>query len=90
MNYTDKLPEKWRIKVTKENIVALGKWRDSGPLDNMHINSLYILSLYNGAKGWGAHLNDEYIMSDYTDITFEDFQVHILKETPKFTGYELY
>lgn len=75
----EKLPKKWNIKVTKENVDDLGHWRDSGGLTN---TEGYLLSNYHDHKGyWVVVINA--IPPEYKqEISFEDFKIHILKEAP--------
>jgi len=74
------LPSKWCIKVTEENVETLGKWRSSGPLkDERYVDgSWYLHTPKHGAKGFNENRKDP----EYTEITFEQFKQHVLKESP--------
>lgn len=74
------LPSKWCIKVTEENVVTLGNWRSSGPLkDKRYIEEgWYLHTPKHSAKGYNEPTKDP----NYTEITFEQFKQHVLKESP--------
>lgn len=74
------LPEKWCIKLTKENVDVLGKWRSAGPLKNKRYakEGWYLHTPKHGANGYNESSKDP----DYTEITFEQFKQHVLKESP--------
>ena len=74
------LPSKWCIKLTEENVVTLGNWRSSGPLKNKRYveEGWYLHTPKHSAKGYNEPTKDP----DYTEITFEQFKQHILKESP--------
>lgn len=70
------LPEKWCIRVTEENNIVLGKWRSAGTLSK-NLNG-YCLSSYYNCIGYYASCKH----NDYEEITFEEFEIHILKTKP--------
>jgi hypothetical protein len=74
------LPSKWCIKLTEENVVTLGNWRSSGPLKYKRYveEGWYLHTPKHGAKGYNEYMRDP----DYTEITFEQFKQHVLKESP--------
>ena len=74
------LPEKWCIKLTKENVDVLGKWRSAGPLPSIKYakEGWYLHTPKHGANGYNEPSKDP----DYTEITFEQFKQHVLKESP--------
>lgn len=74
------LPKKWCIKLTEENVDVLGKWRSSGPLKNKCYveEGWYLHTPKHGANGYNEPSKDP----DYTEITFEQFKQHVLKESP--------
>lgn len=74
------LPSKWCIKLTEENVKTLGDWRSSGPLkDKRYVEEgWYLHTPKHGAKGYNEYIRDP----DYTEITFEQFKQHVLKESP--------
>ncbi len=74
---TPSIPNKWSIKVTRENKVTLGKWRRDASLPVSAIGG-YLLSMFNDARGW--HSSD--YKSEYPEITFEQFKEHVLGERP--------
>ena len=77
------LPEKWGVKVTKENIDVLHKWKqvkkfDARPIINNYVDNKGSSSLF--------------LYSDETEITFEQFKKYVLKEETmdkKIIGYKL-
>lgn len=74
------LPEKWCIKLTEENVDILGKWRTDGILRDPKFakEGWYLHTPMNGKKGYNEPSKDP----DYTEITFEQFKQHVLKESP--------
>lgn len=68
------LPEKWCIKVTKENVEALGRWRRAGRISN-GIDG-YCLSFYRDVVGW--YTNE--VSPEFKEITYEQFKKHVLKQ----------
>lgn len=72
------LPEKWCIKVTKENIVDLGKWRSAGPSGNMSPDSKTFGYIRSYDKGYWQ----EDIPTGDIEITFEQFKKWVLKSEP--------
>ena len=80
----EKLPKKWCIAVTKENIVVLGKWRSSGPYGRMHPDEPNHTGYCHSDTGlWEMEK-----LIDYTEISFEDFKRLVLKENTE--NYEIY
>lgn len=73
------LPEKWCIKVTKENQKILSKWRTDGSCSIGY----YLLSPYhsysNGSKGKIGYAVPN-IPEDTIEITFDQFKQYVLKE----------
>lgn len=75
---------KYAVKLTKENIEALGKWRDSGAIGGRIYG--YILSEYGNTKGmW-----DSVIPKEYELISWEQFQQEVMGITPKNITYQIY
>lgn len=70
------LPEKWFIRVTKENLECLGKWRPQGAIGQMAINNSYPNGLIFDNGVW---TNDCYL-ENYIEITFEQFKQYVLKD----------
>lgn len=75
------LPEKWFIKITKENMAFFKEYRGATCYPN------YCLEYKKGAMGDLYHLDIGSIHKDAKEITFEDFEREILK---KEVYYELY
>lgn len=69
------LPEMWCIKVTNENIDVLGEWRSDGPFHDRRIG-WYLHTPMNDKNGYNLQRKDD----DYTEITFEQFKTHVLKQ----------
>lgn len=64
------LPERWCIKLTKDNIKLLSKWRGN--------DYLYKIELYGYVhcdKNWQPT-----IYNGYTEITFEQFKKYVLNK----------
>jgi len=86
------LPEKWCIKLTRENIETLGKWRSAGPLKNERYitEGWYLHTPKHEAKGYNEPRKDP----EYTEITFEQFKQYVLtpsddaKIVPEKENYE--
>ena len=77
------LPEKWFVRSTPETRVILVKWRGDD---------------YSGLAEESVLLSDKYwqyislVPKDYTEITFEQFKIHVLKESTmkkEIIGYKL-
>lgn len=69
------LPEKWHVKVTKENQEILTKWKNDiskGVFNHSAIMYNYIT--YDGSGDDGRNLKG------YTEITFEQFKQYVIKE----------
>lgn len=97
----NKLPERWCIKVTKDNIETVGGYynKQTNQHDIYTTNTLlgkYLLShnMRNDkpviSGNCGANFWTEVIPKKYTEITFEQFQNHILKSQmdKKIIGYK--
>lgn len=70
------LPEKWFIKVTKENIVILGKWRTPGAIGEMDPNNPNPNGYITSSNGfWTGNIPDNHV-----EITFDQFKKYVLKE----------
>ena len=77
------LPEKWCVKVTKENRKVLSKWRESGEIGCMSEKEFSPGYIYSPKGFWSSYLNE-----DYTEITFEQFKQYVLKEEVKESNME--
>lgn len=97
----NKLPERWCIKVTKDNIEIVGGYynKQTNQHSTYTTNTLlgkYLLSHNMGndkpviSGNCGANFWTEVIPKKYTEITFEQFQNHILKSQmdKKIIGYK--
>ena len=62
------LPDKWCVKVTKENIAALGRWRTIKSIPSTYIGQ-YCSNLYKEIKGY-VHLSqpDGYVVLSYDNV----------------------
>jgi hypothetical protein len=69
------LPARWCIKLTKENLDTLGRWRTDGPIGNEYLG-WYLHTPMNGRLGY----NLSRIEDGYVEITFEQFKKHVLKQ----------
>lgn len=73
------LPEKWYIRVDKENLQMLGEWRSNGPVGEMRSdnpNPKGHISNYDGVKG----MYHTQAPSDMTPITTEQFKKYVLNQ----------
>lgn len=74
------LPEKWCIKVTEENKETLANWRSVGDPHGKIVkgsyNGWYLYTPMGGVNGYGQQNKEE----GYTEITFEQFKKHVLKQ----------
>lgn len=87
------LPEKWAIKTNNdENGRIIGEWFDRQSGGSCYTNSC--LGLYYHSHNYpeqnilkkgdlSRSFADDNVRNDYTEITFEQFQKYVLKETPK-------
>lgn len=64
------LPEKWCVAVTKQNVDVLSEWRGNSALKTGRIYG-YVHENYTWA---------DIVMKGYTEITYDQFQKHVLKE----------
>ncbi len=80
-----KFPKKWCFKITPENYEVFVKYR---PLSKDHNNKGYITSdpgAYNKLS-WGLWKS----IPVYEEITFEKFEIHVLKTKPLNKTIELW
>ena len=75
LNPDFKLPEKWKIAITKESIGPVGNWRDAGPRGKMSPNN-------RDPKGWCISPNGFYYdsekLDEHVEITLEQFKKYVL------------
>ena len=81
----NRLPEKWAVKVSKESIKALGKWRSAGKLNKDEGYCLYSTEVI---KGYWVETLEKW--SDYIEISFETFKREVLMEKPVKPKYIIY
>ena len=67
------LPEKWCVKVTKENQETLDNWKQSVQPNSE--KAIQHGSLYVSNNGWNCNLE-----ANCTELTFEQFEKYVLKE----------
>lgn len=79
------LPKKWCIKITKENKEILTNWRDFKTLTNNTIGG-YLVNKRLTTVGYYYSLRP----NDYEEITFEEFEIHILKTKPLLSIIEVW
>jgi hypothetical protein len=74
VNKKDKflLPEKWCVKVTKENKSFINKWKQE---KNPNSEEAGLFAYYTNYKG-----NNTYLIPEYKEITFEQFKKYVLKQ----------
>lgn len=76
------LPEKWCVKRTIANSEILNKWNNFHPLfkkqKRTYADSICDVDYFNSDK---SHTGERCL--DYTEISFEDFQIWVLYETPE-------
>jgi len=80
------LPERWCVKRDGESHITLNEWfnKGCGPNSYLSLNDNWYLHYPNFKNGEGflkAHHSSRNIVSGYTEITFEQFKQHVLKET---------
>lgn len=68
------LPEKWCVALTKENAKVLGRWRKAGYCGVLKEENPHGY-IYSNIGEWVQTRR-----TDYTEITFEQFKEHVLKE----------
>jgi len=72
-DYKFVLPEKWAVKVTKENINIINDYRNSfNVIDN------FDLGTYQYAEYQGYGLYEKNLYKGYKEITFEEFEKYVL------------
>jgi len=79
------LPEKWAVRITENNIDCINKAR--GIKSSI---GFFCTSRPLGDKGWGYNVS--ILPYNFTEITFEQFKTHILKESTmekEIIGYKL-
>jgi len=81
------LPEKWCIKITEENIKTLSNWRTYGLLNHNLING-YLIDSFRNSKGYYVDSLKDY--KSYEEITFEEFEIHVLKTKPLLSIIEMW
>lgn len=69
------LPEKWYIKVTKENKETLGKWRKRGTCGVMSMDNTNIKGYITYQEGYWTNS-----LPEYPEITFDQFCKYVLKK----------
>lgn len=76
------LPEKWAIQITKDNLETLHKWRNTLPQAAGHYVQDHMIGKYllNKYQQWTAYYVTE-LLSEYTEITFDQFKKWVLKES---------
>lgn len=81
------LPKKWFIIRNKSNYQEINKWNNSKPQnsDNAFLDSTATFGLDFDYQT--SNLSEKYLNLGYTEITFEQFKTHILKEE---TIYKIY
>lgn len=90
----EKLPEKWAIKRTKESYKILNNYFNEGCKSKSYTskedNWYFHYPNFKSYVGFysGKHI-DDIILSDYIEITFEDFKRLVLKENVE-RNYELW
>jgi hypothetical protein len=80
MKTTNKLPEFWAIKITKDNLDVLNNWRQvKSALNSHHIND-YLLNNLHGYTGFWVGKKEFFKDREekYTIISYKDFQKFIL------------
>ena len=88
MSTTNELPEKWYIKVTKENRESLEKWRTCGTFGS-GTKGGYCVSEMHGNKGYYYSSGDRF-PNEYIEINFDQFREHVLGEKIIPETYEIY
>ena len=85
------LPERWWVRVTKENIDVLKQWRFNNTISRLEIGWVVTMA-YNG-HGVNKEHNDEPYTDNYdfgVEITYEQFLKYVLKqEAMNITGYKV-
>jgi hypothetical protein len=72
------LPEKWCVAVTDANMSILNSWRKTKDAD-MHVElRCWLVSDAWGDNSWCSYAST--LPDRYTEITFEQFKQHVLKE----------
>jgi len=82
------LPEKWWIKVTKENQYTVGTWimdnDEQKGINDLARHTSYIGGIFqyprNNDYSWRC---STYIPKEHTEITFEQFKKYVMKEEDK-------
>lgn len=81
-NYTE-LPEKWSVKRNQDNYEIINKWINDGVggVRPYHDTTGYIsYPNTNNGDGFSLGNHSHYRLKEgYTEITFEQFQEHVLK-----------
>jgi hypothetical protein len=78
------LPEKWIVKVTEENKTVLDGWKQK---INPYSDPAGLFNQYLNYKGY-----NDFLKSEYTEITFEQFKKYVLKQdnmNKEIIGYKL-
>lgn len=71
------LPEKWCIKITRENVVVLARWRTNGyegAVNESNPSGYLYNEGYRGVRGYYESI----VIFGYTEITYDMFKQHIL------------
>lgn len=82
------LPEKWAIKLTRENYEILGQWRTDGPIPRVEqfLTDQYFLhtpmALKKGYNALGKN-------SEYTEITLEQFETYVLQTSKQKNSFPI-
>jgi hypothetical protein len=80
------LPKKWSLKITEENIEILGKWRTAGNGLSEHTINQYINN--RSEPRFLGYVDPD--SNGYEEITWDEFQVLVLKTKPQEPNYEIY
>lgn len=72
-------PGSWHIKVTEENMVMLGGWRQACVLDT---TEGFVLSEHHGSRGWWVATENDIPTHCRIGISTEQFREYVLNQTP--------
>jgi hypothetical protein len=80
------LPKKWAVVKTPENREVLENWVKGQPdFDKGWRISKYPVILSESMDGSYSYSNTSFRHKGYTEITFEEFEKHVLKRNVDFT-----
>jgi len=79
------LPEKWCIQTTLENCKVLSKWRTDAEISGSSIGGWLMYPGYMDKIGYNVTSKP-----DVEEITFEEFEILVLKIKPREPQYEIY